>query len=428
MIPFSHQEEDARWLAGRRRALLLNAPGTGKTLTAILAADYADVPRMDTVAPASVVTQWRRSHTALSRELRPFGSHSYEAARDKGLPMRMGALALDEIHYLKNGGSRRTLRLLGTQSYGGDGHIARAKHVWGMSGTLMPKDPLDLYPVLLAVVPGALWMPRTKKTMDYYQYSRTFCEIYDHPTYGPMVRKVKNLDELAERIAPYIRRRTRKDVDPSWKEPLISHLSLDPGDAADKLRKIEGEPEMRMIADAFKKGGFAALAHVAEYGATLRRYIGLLKVIPISEWLCDQFDDGMDKIVVVCYHREVIEGLAAKLGEHKIASQIYWGGMTESQKDKAKTRFIQDGKCKGFIMQIGAGGTGLDGLQRATGRMLFAEWSWIDDENKQAIGRVDRIGQEEPVLAEFAGLEGSLDGAISAAASRRAAQNRALFN
>lgn len=428
---FDYQKTGADFLAGRRRALLLDAPGLGKTAQAIAAADLADADSMDTVCPASVVKQWEKAHADISArsDRCVFRSSSYERARDKGLSKRPTVICLDEIHYLKNPASLRTQALLGRQRYGSDGLIARAEYVWCLSGTLMPKDPGDLYQIMFAVIPGSLVL-KNGNTMDYWQFMKKFCVMYDSG-YGMSVVRSKNLDELRERLAPFMLRRTKAEVLKDWKEPVTAELWLDADDAADALQKADLEPEARSVAEAFSRGGFPALQALADTETTgisrYRRYIGMLKVLPVVKWLLDEFDSGLDKIVIICVHREVIEGIAEKLAEQKIETVIYYGGMSEGQKEKAKTAFVDKSAIRAFIGQIVASGTGLDGLQKATGQMLFVEFSWVADDNYQALSRLDRIGQQEPVLGRFVGIEGSLDGAIMAKASRRAAENKTLF-
>lgn len=426
---FDYQNTGADFLAGRRRALLLDAPGCGKTAQGIVAADRLGADTMDTVCPASIVKQWGKAHASISREDTAFNAYSYEKARDKGISKRPTVLCLDEIHYCNNPASGRTLKILGSERYGVDGLIHKADYVWGMTGTWMTRDASVLYPAMFAIIPGSLIL-RNGFTMDYWQFLKKFCVMYDSG-YGIRITKSKNLDELRDRLAPYMLRRTKKDARKDWKEPVTAELWLDPEEAGDLLHKAELEPEARAVADAFRKGGFDALQNLADTDRTgisrYRRYIGLLKILPVLKWLLGQFDDGLEKIVIVAVHREVLEGLQQKLREHEICAPIYYGGMTAAQKDAAKEKFIKAHGKAAMLGQIDAMGTGVDGLQEATGRMLFIEWSWIATHNQQMLDRLDRIGQEEPVLGEFATFEGSLDSAIMSVAARRAKDSQQLF-
>jgi len=60
--------------------------------------------------------------------------------------------------------------------------------------------------------------------------------------------------------------------------------------------------------------------------------------------------------------------------------------------------------------------------------MLFVEWSWIGDQNDQAIKRLHRIGQTRPVLGQMLALEGSIDAGIATVAARRTGESRTLFD
>lgn len=426
---FPYQVIGANFLASRRRALLLDAPGLGKTGQALKAADMLDIRNMETICPASVVTQWRGNHADISESGYEFDSRSYESARDKAMPPKMGVLTLDEIHYCGNHNARRTTAILGSQHYGTDGVINDAEYVWGLSGTPSPRDPSRLFPILNAVVPGALTMPSGRR-LDYWQFKNRFCVMYDSGK-GMVVREGKNLEELAEMMAPYVLRRTKKQVMPEWKEPLVGKLMLDAGEARDMLLKADLEPEGRLVAEVFAKRGFEGLKELAETEhkgvSRYRRYCGMLTVLPVVEWLMDQFDSGMEKVVLICVHREVVEALQQKLKERGIEAVIFYGGMSDKAKDKSKMDFINRKDVRGFIGQIVSCGTGLDGLQAATGDMVLVEYSWISDDNYQVICRLDRIGQSNPVLARFVGIEGSLSGAIMATAERRAAEQIKLY-
>lgn len=422
---FTYQDQGADFLAGRRRALLCDAPGLGKTVQGIRAADRAGVSRLDTVCPASVATQWRGEVDELAEQPYRFQSYSYEYARDKGLPEKMGALILDEFHFLKNHNAKRTGAILGEKVYGADGEIIKAEYVWCLSGTPSPKDPSGLYPIMQAVIPGSLETPVSRRTMDYWSFKQRYCVMYDSGR-GMVTKHGKNLDELSERLAPYMLRRTKKQVMKDWKEPLVTELHLDPEEVRGQLIAAETDEQGRLAMDVFAKDGLEGLQEIWLETSTMRRAVGLIKVGPVMRWLLDQFDSGLEKIVLVCVHREVIANFAKELAKHKIASFTYWGG-SDKDKTNAKLGFLAAVGMAVMLLQINAGGTGLDGLQHATEQMALVEWSWVPDDNAQVIARLDRIGQEGHVLARFIGLQGSLDDAIMAMVKRRTAEQIALF-
>ena len=423
---FEFQKEGVAFLASRRRALLLDDMGLGKTLQGIRASDELDIDSISTICPASVRTQWRRSYKADAENPAEFNSYSYEYARDKSVDER-GVLILDEFHYLKNSTSGRTKKILGQSKYGVDGLVNQAQYVWGFSGTPMPKDASDFYAILHAITPGAL-ATSDGQTMDYWRFVKKFCVLQKGFKGQIVIRGSKNLDELKERIEPYILRRTKKEVFKDWKDPIISELWLENSGLEKELRKLEATPEGLLLADALRDGGMDAVAALTGFVATLRRYIGLLKVAPVVNWLLEQTDCGLNKVVVMCYHREVVESISAELTKNGVSNVKYWGGLTDKQKDAVKADFVNKSEVKVMVGQIDACGTGLDGLQACCSKMLFAEQSWLADQNAQALDRVNRIGQTEPVLAWYVGIEGSLDGKIMQAVRRRDRDKRTLFD
>jgi len=421
---FPYQEEGAKFLAERHRGLLCDAPGLGKTVQGITAANMIGAEALDVIAPASVRTQWRANMKQLGHQAHQ-QSYSYEYARDKGLPYNMEVLIPDEFQMLKNHRAGRTQNILGKQMYGVDGEIAKAERVWCLSGTPSPKDPSGLYSVMLAVIPGALQTPISRKTMDYWSFKNRYCVMFDGGR-GMVVKRGKNLEELKERLAPYMLRRTKRQVLKDWKEPLVADLHLDPEKTRSELAQVETDEIGQLAMDAFKNAGLEGLQEIWLETSTMRRAIGLIKVGPVIKWLLDQFDCGLEKIVLVCVHRDVISNFAKELAKHKIKSFIYWGS-TDKEKDAAKRGFVAAAGLAVLLLQINAGGTGLDGLQHATGDMLLVEYSWVPDDNAQVIARLDRIGQENPVLARFVGLAGSLDDAIMEVVQRRTKEQIALF-
>jgi SNF2 family DNA or RNA helicase len=74
---------------------------------------------------------------------------------------------------------------------------------------------------------------------------------------------------------------------------------------------------------------------------------------------------------------------------------MYHGGMSASEKTQAIERFKHDDTVKGLIISLRAGGCGLNLIE--ANHAIIAEPYWNYAEEKQAIDRIYRIGQEKPV-------------------------------
>ena len=66
-------------------------------------------------------------------------------------------------------------------------------------------------------------------------------------------------------------------------------------------------------------------------------------------------------------------------------------------------------EVKIFIGQIEAAGIGIDGLQQVCDTCLFVELHCVPGKIKQAVDRLNRIGQQNSVLAQFLVVENSID-------------------
>jgi SWI/SNF-related matrix-associated actin-dependent regulator 1 of chromatin subfamily A len=102
--------------------------------------------------------------------------------------------------------------------------------------------------------------------------------------------------------------------------------------------------------------------------------------------IVEQHEETETPLVVFSAHRAPIEVLAQRKGWAVVV-----GGQSPVQTQDVVRRF-QAGELKGVGLTIRAGGYGHT-LTRASD-VLFVDLSWVPSENRQAIDRVHRIGQD----------------------------------
>ena len=73
------------------------------------------------------------------------------------------------------------------------------------------------------------------------------------------------------------------------------------------------------------------------------------------------------------------------------------GDQTKTARQRNIDAFVEDPEVEIIVCSLSAAGVGIN-LQVAS-NMVLAELSWTDAEQTQAIDRIHRIGQEEPVTA-----------------------------
>jgi SNF2 family DNA or RNA helicase len=101
-------------------------------------------------------------------------------------------------------------------------------------------------------------------------------------------------------------------------------------------------------------------------------------------------------VVFFSQFSQVIELFCARLEKHGISYGKYTGATPNRERTDIIERF-QAGQLRVFAATLGAGGTGIDGLQLASDTCVFFDRSWSHSTNEQAIGRLHRIGQKNAV-------------------------------
>jgi hypothetical protein len=199
-------------------------------------------------------------------------------------------------------------------------------------------------------------------------------------------------------------RRLKKDVYDQL-PPLICHPPLELTDRElDSIYIFERGISER---EAYLSPTFEKFSQLGDL-AGLRRVTGLAKVAAIVRYVKDLLET-VDKVMVMTWHRDVAAQLAEILkGENPVVHQ---GGMTDGQKDAVKFKFINDPSCRVFIGNITSAGTGMNGVQKVCGHMVFAEVDWVPLE--QVIGRIDRMGQKyERCFIHIPVVPGTIEGAM----------------
>lgn len=419
---FPYQADGAQWLAKVGRGLLADEPGLGKTAQAIAAAKILRSPYTLVICPASVVENWKREIKRFWPECPAWNVISYDrAARDHKkvdwAGSGAGVLIVDEAHYLKSRTAKRTKAVFGDKCDGVDGYIERIDHVFLLTGTPMPNNPSELWPMLRAVMPEAIIGLKTGKPVAYWPFAMRYCKMERNYLGHDTIVGGKNLPELRERMKPFVLRRKKADVLKDLPPIRFDVLPL-----TGKIDMKGFEAEYEMIAKALEDGGIEALKAIAPHVATLRRLTGVAKVAPVVEWVRDQLDGGMEKIVLFAQHREVLTSMALALLKTTFVATVD-GSTTDRQVQV--DRFQNDPKCRVFVGQIQAAGTGI--TLTAASDLVFVESDWTPANNEQAAFRIHRIGQKNACTVRFATIAGSIDEQIQRACARKLEDIRALF-
>lgn len=421
--PFPFQIDGARFLASRERALLADEMGVGKTCQAIVACGIHQFDRVLVVCPASLVNNWRREFRdfldVLPRQLEIV---SYDRARtdktfDQLMSQSWDLLIVDEAHYCKTWDSKRTVAVLSLAH--------KAANVWFLTGTPMPNNPSELYPIIRSLSPQSIRNPKTQKPMGRWDFIYRYCHVVDNG-FGQQIKGGKNLDELARVMQQFMLRRTKEEV--LDLPPLfVNNLYIDAKIPRELLEaEEEFSPAVLAALERYMAGDDAALSRIKEHVARLRRIIGTVKAPAVAKVIADRLE-GNEGQPVICFawHTDVVDLIRDGLTKAGAKVATIVGGNSQTSRQAAVDNF-QAGKLDCVIGNIQAAGVGL--TLTASRYEIFAESSWVPADNAQAMMRAHRIGQKHAVNVDFATLAGSIDEQIEAANARKARDFKHVFN
>ncbi len=433
--PHPHQIEGAHFLAGRKAALLADEPRVGKTGAAIMAADYVMANTILVVTTSSGRPVWRRAMADWS----PFGRKvqiikdkvdadtqvaivswgvlTQAATRSALLQRNWDVLILDESHFAKSFGAKRTQAVYGVceddRLSQGAALVRRAGRVWCLTGTPMPNSPLDLFPMLRALSPlrleGGGEQAKVMREDDFMdRYTRWRPKKLNPWTTIKIVMGGRNGDELAKRLEGFVLRRTQQDV--GITEPVYEILPLATTPAM--KRQVEGEIDMAAVLAAAEAGSTKDLEmHLGP----LRRLTGELKAKAVVDAVIDEFECGLDKIVLAYWHKDV--GAMLRDGLSKYGVVGIDGAVSANDRESAEQRFLHDPSIRVFLGQIQAAGEAID-LSSAA-ELLFVEASFQPAHMKQMSLRITNHSQARSPRVRVAVLEGSLDEAVQSILMRK---------
>ncbi|MCW2613770.1 MAG: putative helicase, superfamily, partial [Frankiales bacterium] len=412
--------------AGHRTYLLADEPGLGKTAQALLAAEAAGAFPLLVVVPNVVKTNWAREAGLWTPHRAATVVHgdgdavdgfsdivivNYEVLdRHVGWLGSLGfrGMVVDEAHFIKNKGSQRSRHVLELSER------IRARTVrpllMALTGTPLINDIEDFLAIwqflgwIGETEPGAALMESledvglTPLEQGFYPAARQAVidlgivrrrkvdvaadiparRIADLPVEldGPLGRSIRDAERvlarrLVRRYDSALEARAAGVVPDGIDHELVRKVAgWERQDTSERSSEENVFSMMRRIGQA--KAGLAA-----DYAAQLARNVG--------------------KVVFFAKHVDVMDTAEQTFAQRGIGYSSIRGDQTPRARAKAIDAFLTDPDVEVVVCSLTAAGVGLN-LQVAS-NVVLAELSWTDAEQTQAIDRVHRIGQDQPVTA-----------------------------
>ena len=423
LVLFDHQAEFvASAREGHRTYLLADEPGLGKTAQALLAAEATHSYPLLVVVPNVVKMNWARevelwtpNRTATvihgsGESLDAFADVvivNYDVLdRHIGWLRTLGfkGMVVDEAHFIKNRESQRS------------------KHVLALAKSILARSPRALMIALTgtplintiedfrAIWQFLGWIDGDKPTADLMERLEDngltpadfgfFAEARQTVIDMGIVRR-KKIDVAsnlpAKRIAD-LPVELDDDLGRSIRdaEAALSARLLDRYNRAVSLSKTVHERSdlVRMVAHAELDESKAA--KTGENVFTMVRRIGQAKAVLAADYTA-QLARSVGKVVFFAKHIDVMDAAEETLAKRGLKTVSIRGDQTAAFRQSQVDAFNNNPEVSVVVASLTAAGVGIN-LQAAS-NVVLAELSWTSAEQTQAIDRVHRIGQEEPVTA-----------------------------
>lgn len=411
---------------GHRTFLLADEPGLGKTAQSVLAASIADAYPLLVVVPNVVKTNWAREvalwtpnrrATVISGDGRDIDAFAdvfivnYEILdRHLGWLSKLGlrGMIVDEAHFIKNLQSQRS-RLVLQLAQGIRTRVPGAEPLlMALTGTPLINDVEDF---------KAIW-----RFLGWLDGDRPSRELLDRLDETGLVPSDSGFLAAARRavIDMGIVRRRKIDVAADLPSKRVVDLPVEIDEAeVSSIRAAEralvtrllgryrrmieaaGQPagaideeRLRMIARQEVEESKAQTAGESIF--TMLRRLGIAKSELAAEYTA-QLARSAGKVVFFAKHIEAMDRAEAAFAQSEVRSVSIRGDQSPAARQAAIDAFQTDPEVQVVVCSLMAAGVGLN-LQAASD-VVLAELSWTAAEQTQAIDRVHRIGQEEPVTA-----------------------------
>ncbi|MFB8147630.1 DEAD/DEAH box helicase [Microbacterium sp. NPDC056003] len=413
---------------GHRSFLLADEPGLGKTAESVLAASVANAYPLLAVVPNVVKMNWAREVERWTPQRRATVIHgdgenidafadvfivNYEIL-DRHLSwlgdLGLKGMVVDEAHFIKNLTSQRSQNVLALASRIRE--QVRNPLLLALTGTPLINDVEDFDAIwrFLGWTTGEKPGPVLMEKLD-----ETGLTPADKAFY-PEARDAV--------ISMGIVRRKKKDVAADLPDKLIADLPVELDDEYGRsIRQAERElgerlaARYRRIIEARGDRGLApgevdgdivrlvaqneleeskAAGTGSENVFTMVRKIGQAKALLAADYAV-QLQRSVGKVVFFAKHIDVMDAAEAHFTAAGLKTVSLRGDQATTARQQAIDAFNSDPDVGIAVCSLTAAGVGVN--MQASSNVVLAELSWTAAEQTQAIDRVHRIGQDEPVTA-----------------------------
>lgn len=419
--PRTYQARQAEVVLNQGFLLSGDEVGLGKTVTALaVIADPRARPAV-VVCPTHLPRQWAaearkflptanihvvKKSTPYQLDTKLFGFPDIVILNYAKLPGWSTVLSkvaktvvFDEIQALRSGP--------GTQRYGAADELASVCHFrLGLSATPIYNYGGEIFNVLNVLKEGILGAKSEFVTEWCSDLGNGKYKIRDPRAFGSWAR---------ESIA--IVRHTRADVGRELPDVIkISYTVDSDSSALDAVEDRVAELARILLGESEHHRG-EKMQSAEEFVNKLRQATGIAKAPYVAEFVRMLVESG-EKVVLCGWHRAVYDIWESKLRDLGVV--YFTGSESAAQKERSKQLFVE-GDAQVLFLSLRSG-EGLNDLQLASSCIVFGELDWSPAVHEQAIGRLQRDGQENKVVAYYLVSESGSDPDVAEVLGRKKVQ------
>jgi SNF2 family DNA or RNA helicase len=405
--PFAHQIDTASFLTMNRRAFVFNDPGTGKTLSALWAADYLmslkQVRRCLVLCPLSIMHDaWMSSisksvihrsaiaahHNQATRRIEMVqGDYEFVIVNYDGLNLiadevisdgRFDLVIVDEANAYKNSSTKRWKSL--------NKILKPDTMLWMMTGTPSAQSPMDAYGLAKLVNPNGVpkfataWRDKVMKKLTKFKWvakSGAAEAVFD--ALQPAIRYTK--EECTD--LPPVLTETREV--PLTAQQVKYYRML----KERMLVQAAGETITAVNAAA----GVSKLLQISAGAAyTDEHEVVEFDCAPRLNVLLEVLEETSRKVIIFAPFRHSIEAIHLHLLKHNIKAEVVHGDVGVNKRTDIFKRFQTIDNPRVLVIQPQAASHGV--TLTAADTVVFYGPVMSVETYLQCIARADRIGQD----------------------------------
>ena len=405
--PFAHQVDTASFLTLNRKAFVFNDPGTGKTLSALWAADYlmqvGQVRRCLILCPLSIMDDaWmsgigksiiHRSaiiahHSQASRRIEMVqGDYEFVIVNYDGLNLiadevaadgRFDLIIVDEANAYKNPTTKRWKSL--NKIVKGDTLL------WMMTGTPASQSPVDAYGLAKLVNPTGVpkfytsWRDKVMNKVTQFKWMPKIDaqqKVYD--ALQPAIRYTK---EECTDLPPVLTETREIPLTPQQKKyyMLLKEKMLISA-AGETITAVNAAAGVSKLLQISAGAAYTDGLEVVEFDCAPRLNV-LLEVL----------EETSRKVIVFAPFRHSIDTITAHLLKHGVAAEVIHGDVSVNKRTDIFKRFQTEQNPRVLVVQPQAASHGV--TLTAADTVVFYGPVMSVETYLQCIARADRIGQD----------------------------------